>query len=291
MSDRRKKARVAAERTVLVWCETWGEFFSRYAGDVSTGGMFILAEGNDLPTTGERFELRLALPEGHELTLQAKVVHVVKPAGRDAQQAPAGIGVEFVGVSEDTQRALHRLVEFSRQRGHEGSVSTSYAGWLFDYAAPLPLDEVVETIEEQKRPRQPSGTMPRVELEQPMVREEPPPAETSSEASAELKARLDLQLGAALQHLAHDRTYETSVVLKEILAQDLAHVEARKWTFILNARDMIEAGRGAMAAVYFKKVLELDAQNLEAKKYLAEHEKNKRLEALPFGHLFVKRQK
>lgn len=301
MSDRRREARVHAERTVLVWCETWGEFFSRYAGDVSAGGMFILADGNELPGLGERFALRLALPEGHEITLEAKVAHVVSPEGLGQEPVPAGVGVEFVSMSEETQRAVHRLVEFSRQRGHEGSVSTSYAGWLFDYAAPIPLSEVVETLEEQKRPRKPSGSMRSVEPGSvTRTRDAQPPTDGSGDeqpaaAPAQLqpglKARLDLQLSAALQHLAHKRTYEATVVLEEILDQDPSHAEARKWTLTLNARDMLEASRDAMAAVYYKKVLELDARNLEAKKYLAEHETNKRLESLPFGHLFVKREK
>src|SRR5258706_15989249 len=98
MSDRRRGARVHAERTVLVWCETWGEFFSRYAGDVSAGGMFILADGNELPGLGARFALRLALPEGHEITLNAKVAHVVDAATAAQEQVAAGVGVEFVGM-------------------------------------------------------------------------------------------------------------------------------------------------------------------------------------------------
>ena len=297
MSERRREARSQPGRTVLVWCESWGEFFTRYAGDVSDGGMFILADGNDLPGIGERFAVRLALPEGHEIVLQAKVVHAVAPGGTESEQAPAGVGVEFVGTSEETRRAIHRLVEFARQRGHEGSVSTSYAGWLFDYAPGLPLSEVVETLEEQQRPRKPAGTMPRVD-DASIVRARdaasPPdasdePAAQPAEVSPELRARLELQLGAALQHLAHHRNYEASVVLEEILQQDPSYAEARKWTSILHARDMIEASRDAMAAVYYKKVLEIDTQNFEAKKFVAEHEKNKRLEALPFGHLFVKR--
>jgi hypothetical protein len=193
---------------------------------------------------------------------------VVSPAGAEQGTVTAGVGVEFVGMSAETQSAIHRLIEFSRQRGHEGSVSTSYASWLFDYAQPMALNAVAETLQEQKQPRRPSA-----------------------EASPEMTARLDLQLGAALQHLAHKRPCEASVVLKQILEQAPTHAEARKWTFVLNARDMLEASRDAMAAVYYKKVLDIDAQNLEAKKYVVEYEKHKRLEALPFGHLFVKRAK
>lgn len=303
MTERRKGARIHPARSVLVWCETWGEFFSRYAGDVSAGGMFILAEGSELPALGERFALRLALPEGHEITLEAKVMHAVSADAAMQEQATAGIGVEFMGVSEETQCALHRLVEFARQHAHEQSVSTSYAGWLFDYAAPIPLHQVVETLEEHKqpRPRKPSGSMARLEVPGSVVRardarstqgtDDPEPAAGVVEVTPELRARLDLQLNAALQHLAHQRTYEASVVLNEILGQDPSHPEACKWKIILNAREMIEASREAMAAVYYKKVLELDPQNLEAKKFIAEHEKNKRLEALPFGHLFVKPKK
>jgi hypothetical protein len=283
MSDRRREARVGARRTVLVGCETWGEFFSRYAGDVAAGGMFILADGNDLPGVGERFVLRLGLPEGHEITLEAIVAHVVRPEGAEQEHVSAGVGVEFVGMSPETQSAIHRLVEFSRQRGHERSVSTSYAGWLFDYAVPVRLNEIVETLTEQRRDCEVPSTLDGADAE--------PPSAEPVEPSQELKARLELQLSAALQHLAHKRTQEASAVLKEILAQDPSQATARKWTFVLNARDMIEASRDAMAAVYYKKVLEIDAQDLEAKKYVEAHEKNKRLEALPFGHLFVKRAK
>src|SRR4029078_4299620 len=94
MSDQgRRDPRFSATQGLQVRCESWGEFAQLYAADVSRGGMFILTD-RPLPILSE-IEVVLRLPAGHEVQLQATVVHVIDPEQAARENKQAGLGVQF----------------------------------------------------------------------------------------------------------------------------------------------------------------------------------------------------
>lgn len=90
-----------------------------YASDVCRGGMFIRTD--DAPDALSDVELKLHLPDDTEVSLHARVVHVITPEQSDAYGRPAGMGVEFVHVDAEQKRQILQLVEFARAQSGEGA--------------------------------------------------------------------------------------------------------------------------------------------------------------------------
>jgi uncharacterized protein (TIGR02266 family) len=75
------------------------------SADISAGGAFLRSELLFEP--GEALALSFAAKDGRVIEAQAKVAWVRRfPHG----QEPAGMGVEFVSVSDDSRRALEAFL-------------------------------------------------------------------------------------------------------------------------------------------------------------------------------------
>lgn len=151
MSDAvRQNKRYPARPGLAIRCDSWAEFATLYASDVSQGGMFLVTD--DPPPILSRVELRMQLPEGHEIVLDARVVHVIDQDQAAAEGKHAGVGVEFVELDEVRKREIHRLVEFARWEG--GSGNTSFAKSMFEQAGSLsPADVIASLPPVSKRPQ------------------------------------------------------------------------------------------------------------------------------------------
>lgn len=119
----RKQKRYEANHPLLVKCESWGDFAQTYAADVSQGGMFIITD--DPPPLLSFVDVKMGLPEGHEIVLRGRVVHVIPPAQAAAEGRQAGVGVEFQEIEPEFKLQIHHLVEFSRWEGTNPNASFS----------------------------------------------------------------------------------------------------------------------------------------------------------------------
>jgi hypothetical protein len=77
-------------------------------------------------------EVNVGLPEGHEMTLTAKVVHVLSEEEAAAEGREPGVGVEFQDLDPMMKKQLWHLVEFARWEGTQ-DVSRSYATALMEF--------------------------------------------------------------------------------------------------------------------------------------------------------------
>jgi len=104
VDDRRQYPRVNAP----VFCRPVGKplFGRRRAADVSLGGMRLYAD--EAPSTGDRLELELFLPDQSELTCRVEVVWVEGlPEGAPAR---FDVGVKFVEISAADARRLDTVL-------------------------------------------------------------------------------------------------------------------------------------------------------------------------------------
>ncbi|MCU0691286.1 MAG: TIGR02266 family protein [Polyangiaceae bacterium] len=83
-------------------------FFAGLSEDLSCGGLFI-ATYCKLPV-GTRLWVRFVLPDGTEVSASGSVRWL---RDTDTQEAPPGMGVEFVGISPE---ALKKITEFCSAR-------------------------------------------------------------------------------------------------------------------------------------------------------------------------------
>lgn len=83
-----------------------------YAGvtrNISAGGVFVATE--NVPRVGERIDLRFALPgTGRQLTVQTEVRWVRAKKSPPDEQAPAGMGLQFLNPSADDVAALDQFL-------------------------------------------------------------------------------------------------------------------------------------------------------------------------------------
>lgn len=124
MSDsERKERRYAASQALLVRCDNWGDFVQLYAADVSQGGMFIVT--SDPPPLMSYVDVKMGLPEGHEVALRGRIVHVITAEQAKLEGRPPGVGVEFHEIEPELKAQIHHLIEFARWEGSNPNASFS----------------------------------------------------------------------------------------------------------------------------------------------------------------------
>src|SRR5688500_5540743 len=145
MSDHaRRDKRYPSKQQLLVQCESWAEFAQLYATDVSQGGLFILTD--DPPEILSEIALSLKLPEGHEITLRARVVHVIDRETAARENREAGVGVQFIELDPVRKQQIHQLVEFARWEGSSQNPTSTLASRMFEAAASLPPSRVLDAL-------------------------------------------------------------------------------------------------------------------------------------------------
>jgi uncharacterized protein (TIGR02266 family) len=161
MTDQARNAkRYATSQQLLVRCETWGEFVALYATDVSQGGMFVVTD--DPPPVLSEVELRLVLPEGHEMPLRARVVHVIEPAQAAHARREPGVGIELIGLDGPTREQIHQLVEFARWQGTSLAPTATLASHMFELNAGASPAQVMQSLAPaQAAPNAPVNATPR----------------------------------------------------------------------------------------------------------------------------------
>jgi Tfp pilus assembly protein PilZ len=144
MESERRSERYPSDRPLAIRCGSWTEFVETYASDICRGGMFVRCEA--MPEVLSEIELRLCLPEAVEVTIHARVVHVVPVEQAAQHNSVAGIGVEFIHVDAEQKRQVLQLVEFARAQ-HEGTAdpNASFAQTLFESSS-MPARDVAARL-------------------------------------------------------------------------------------------------------------------------------------------------
>ena len=104
--ERRRYPRVPLNLLIQYRFDTFEEFMSEYASDISEGGMFIRTE--EQREERSMVYLQFALKDGTKLIEGlGRVIRVNPPNG----QNPQGIGIEFVNFDEDSRALIQAIVE------------------------------------------------------------------------------------------------------------------------------------------------------------------------------------
>lgn len=106
--ERRRFTRVALDAHVAVTLVDSGGLFHSRVRDLSENGVFIVTESTR--AIGTNIRVSITVKEG-EVTIEARgiVVHEVPPE-RASEGRPAGMGVMFTDVSEESLARLRQLV-------------------------------------------------------------------------------------------------------------------------------------------------------------------------------------
>lgn len=149
----RSDRRIVSNRPLQLRCPDWQDFVRTYARDISSGGMFIQTE--EAPPILSFLEVRVDLPDGDELMLNARVVHIVTREQVGPHGVP-GIGVEFRDVTPGVRQQLAELVRIAAS---ERPRSTSGVHDLSVGAAPSGNEAEPEAKRESQRPTRPAPPM------------------------------------------------------------------------------------------------------------------------------------
>jgi len=103
--ERRRDPRHEIAHPVRVRCRSWSDFRTLYTRDISRGGMFLRTATPLL--AGTAVQLVLSLPDGRDIELRGKVVHVVPPG---THGRPAGMGLRFSDMSEERRAQIEALL-------------------------------------------------------------------------------------------------------------------------------------------------------------------------------------
>ena len=312
----RRTKRYAAKQGLALRCDSWQDFVQFYASDISQGGLFIVTDAEmEVMSTGE---VRLDLPEGHQVPLRARVVHVLDKAMAEAEGKQTGVGVEFLDMDGETKSRIRQLVDFARWEGMSGS--NTFASHMFERAAShQTLTEIIQSLPpEQGTPsarttgelgtaRQTSSGQPSARPKRQRRMKRPTHGETratgkflKSDFEAEQTAREEqekpppkpsdtIKLKEAMTHFAHRRYREAIVDLKKMDEDNPGDVEANRWLHIAEARLAIGNQDEESAARHYQRALRFDEDNREARKFVREYHRSRKLSAIPFGRLFTKR--
>jgi len=103
--DKRRAPRAELHILVQFRFASFEDFLAEYATDISAGGMFLRT---DTPRPeGAMIYLQFALRDGSKLIEGLGKVVRVNPPGGDR---PAGMGVEFVNVDEESRGLIEEIV-------------------------------------------------------------------------------------------------------------------------------------------------------------------------------------
>jgi CheY-like chemotaxis protein len=110
----------------------------RYAADISRGGLFVACTPQ--PELHRQLTLRMKLPMGHTLEVPVQIVH------RVTDGASPGVGVQFVGPTEEVLRPIQNLLQKYAERRPRVLVIDDEAIWRSTIARvlePMGVDVVL----------------------------------------------------------------------------------------------------------------------------------------------------
>ena len=111
MDERRSEARVPLRAEAEVRFTSWAVFQLIWTVNISQGGMSLEVVAAAPPKIGDRLTVRLQLPKGDPIELEAEVRHAadatLKKAGAEQKFQ---VGVKFVGIDEAKKKSIEDLL-------------------------------------------------------------------------------------------------------------------------------------------------------------------------------------
>jgi uncharacterized protein (TIGR02266 family) len=209
---------------VEVRCRSWKQFLQLYTKDISKGGMFVCVA--DPPAVDTGLEIRIHLPGDEVLTLAARVAHVVSAERAAAAGERPGVGAQFEDMDDDQRRRLLLLLDIARAEDAKQSPAPST----------LRAEDLFSDLADR-----------------------PQPSETGTHPIAD-----DFALASAVRYIGDQRYVEAQRDLGQLLARDPEHKQAKVWLLIVRARQLKVKGEKEQSLATYRRVLELDQENLEA---------------------------
>jgi hypothetical protein len=297
-------------------CSSWSSFAERYVDDLARGALCI-PHPDSLPLLST-VSVQLSLPEALDVTLGARIVHVLTGAHAEPFGGRYALALELQ-LDPETKRQLAQLVEFARTQRQGDDAQSSFTHAMLEHTPSLAPREVgmrlslMPTQPAAAAKRSPSAPLPAVPSESgyrhvatiPPTSEETTPLRTvrpirgkaeepatpPQQAAAEPPAPPDpLKLKALLSHVAR-KQYDVALrITNELLQANPADRGAQRWRALCHARIALSRNDNVLAAKSYEAILEIDPSDREAREFLKAHERTKKLESLPFGRFFTKKK-
>jgi uncharacterized protein (TIGR02266 family) len=291
----RNHKRYPSVRPIEVRCASWGQFVKLYTNNISRGGFFIQTDSP--PPNQTDLEIRINLPRGHLLSLQAKVVHFLSPEQAEVEGKKPGMGVKFETLSGEQERHIQALIELSQLEVQypEPAVAITVtpspaaavslppvAPVLSSPAAAVSLPPVVLTAE-LPSPEKPARKKSKTAMELELFGDLGQPTDQHQSIASEFS------LQKAQEHLAHRRYQKAEIEYQQVLATSPDSLEARVGLLFVQAQQLKEKGETVKAVQKFEAILELDEQHPEAAQEVRLFHEEQRKTRGVFGRLFQKK--
>jgi hypothetical protein len=299
-----------------VRCDSWREFVEHYAGDIARGGLFVATD--ETPAVLSLLDVILQLPEPTEIVLRTRVVQVLASEIAAQQGKPPGIGLELLEMDPERKRQISQLIEFARWQGATNDPNASFARTLLELSPSLPPAEVgyrlsllpgpgarpgssdglaaVRKVGESgsRQAVEPAKTGSRQSMRAVAPSAQPisqPPAAAGMRSSQPPPKGTDpIKLKVVLTDFAH-KHYEAALrTTRQMLEANPGDPHALRWQYMCNARLALTRKDNDTAADNYEQVLLYDEDNREARDFVKNHRREKKLHSLPFGRYFVKKK-
>jgi hypothetical protein len=109
MDDRRKDPRVPLRTEAEVRFASWALFQLVWTVNISQGGMQLELDGDE-PKKGAPLTVRLKLPQGFPVEIEAQVRHAVDVTRNNAPQKRWQVGVQLTGLDACHRAAIEQLL-------------------------------------------------------------------------------------------------------------------------------------------------------------------------------------
>ena len=141
MNDHEKRAevRVPVALRIRLRYQAVDQFISKFAVNLSRGGMFLSSRNPKPPGTELYFEIRLA--DESPVIEGTGVVRWIREYNRNRPDEPHGMGIQFAELSEESWQVLERVIEHRRTigEGDEHAIPEPRATMMgLGPAAPIP---------------------------------------------------------------------------------------------------------------------------------------------------------
>ena len=105
MIDLRKDRRISLSGGAEVKFSSWAAFYEVYTANISRGGMML--QMSKTPEVGEQVQVKLQLPMGAEIVLDAEV-KFVRP---NPPPERAWVGVQFLDLDDESRAKIEELID------------------------------------------------------------------------------------------------------------------------------------------------------------------------------------
>jgi hypothetical protein len=322
------KPPLAADSVISVSCDSWREFADRYADDIRNGGLYITTDTPREPLS--LLELRLCLPEATEINLRTRVVQVLSAEQAGVVGKAQGMGLELLDMDAERKRQVLQLIEFAQLQGTQDDPNTSFAHTLLELSPALPPAEVgyrlslLPTPGPPARKRESRSDNPAVpqptaaeqtrgsakpdaektpsQQPQPEARRPRRASQTSvpivvdgaaanaSPAPAPPKPTDQVKLKLLITEFAHKHYDAVLRLARGMLEANPGDPQALRWQAMSEARLALGRSDEAAALGHYENALRYDEDNREAREFVRTHQREKKLQSIPFGRYFSKKK-